>query len=87
MPGVSSLVKLALIAASAVEAVPKFSNAKPRSVEIRAPRPFPQAAAPSASVPSGAVPSMTPGGAAPPAAGGLTDTDILQLYVCYGKLH
>lgn len=77
MPGVFSLVQLALIMGSVVDAAPKFSNARPRAIEIRAPKAFPQAPAAPTTAPAAA--PTTP--AAPGAAPALTDTDILQLYV------
>jgi hypothetical protein len=85
MPGISQLIKLALVFGSvAVNASPKFNNARPRTFEIRAPQapapaaPAPPAAAP-APAPAPAAPPAAPGAPAPPAAGGLTDVDILQL--------
>jgi predicted lipid-binding transport protein (Tim44 family) len=85
MPGVAQICKLALILGSVVvEAAPKFNNARPRMIEIRAPKPVAQEPSASTSAPAAAA---TSAGAAPtgaPAAapaGNLTDVDILQLYV------
>ena len=96
MPGLGQLFKLAVIFGSVVvDASPKFNNARPRAIEIRAPKPLAQAPAPAAApappapaaapppapAPAAASPGAPAPAAAPPAAGGLTDTDILQLYV------
>jgi predicted lipid-binding transport protein (Tim44 family) len=75
MPGFSQLIKLALVFGSvAVNASPKFNNARPRTFEIRAPQAPAPAAAPAPGAP--APPAPAP---APAAAGNLTDVDILQL--------
>jgi len=88
MPGLGQLLKLALVFGSVatVSAHPKFGNARPRSIEIRTPQQPPAAAPPAAAPPASAPPaaappaaSGAPGAPAPaPAAGGLTDVDILQ---------
>lgn len=88
MPGISQLIKLALVLGSvAVNASPKFNNARPRTFEIRAPQaPAPVApapaptAAPPVAPPAAPAPAPAPGAPAAPA-GNLTDVDILQLYV------
>jgi predicted lipid-binding transport protein (Tim44 family) len=84
MPGIAQICKLALVLGSVVvEAAPKFNNARPRMIEIRAPKPLAQEPA-SASATTSASAAATTAAAAPAAAapaGNLTDTDILQLYV------
>jgi hypothetical protein len=81
MPSLASLAKLALILGSVaqVAAHPKFL--RPRTIEIRQ---APAAAPAPAPAPAPAAPGAPPAAPAPPAAspaaaGGLTDTDILQL--------
>jgi predicted lipid-binding transport protein (Tim44 family) len=80
MPGIASLCKLALILGSvAVEAAPKFNNARPRMIEIRAPKPQEASATTAAPAAGTSAAGAAPTAAAP--AGNLTDVDILQLYV------
>jgi predicted lipid-binding transport protein (Tim44 family) len=81
MPGIASLCKLALILGSvAVEAAPKFNNARPRMIEIRAPKPQEGSATTAAPAAGTSVAAAAAPTAAAPA-GNLTDVDILQLYV------
>jgi hypothetical protein len=88
MYGAGQLMKLAVVLGSlaTVQAFPKFSNARPRAIEIRQEEGATAGATTTSSTSSSAAerpPSATgttaePSGSAPAAAGGLTDIDILQ---------
>ncbi|KIW06578.1 uncharacterized protein PV09_02297 [Verruconis gallopava] len=81
MPGIAQLCTLALALGSVVvEAVPKFNNARPRTIEIRAPKPIfaRQASATTTTSAAASATSSATSSASSSSSQNLTDIDILQ---------